>query len=129
MGESEAGPSCVLSFDGSQVQRRHLWTDSFGIMNYVSLCMSYKRLGNQIKAQQSLLAAKSLINSVFEVLGSPRSQSFPMSMNFDGRVKGLRNGTLYARNGNSDVGNDFDGIFFHCLDKFILALCRSFIHS
>jgi hypothetical protein len=37
----EAGPSAVISTDGSRVQRRSLWTDSFGIVNYVSLVRMY----------------------------------------------------------------------------------------
>lgn len=37
INREEAGPSAVMTTDGSRVQRRNLWIDSFGILNYVSL--------------------------------------------------------------------------------------------
>jgi hypothetical protein len=51
IGVEEAGPSAVMSIDGSIVQRRYLWTDSFGILNYVSLAMGYVKLGDLAKVR------------------------------------------------------------------------------
>lgn len=39
INRDEAGPSAVMSTDGGQIQRRNLWIDSFGILNYVSLVL------------------------------------------------------------------------------------------
>jgi hypothetical protein len=124
--DNEAGKSKVLIGESSQSMRRYLWTDAFGVLNYVSLAIAYLELGEQENYRRSLKSADTLINSVFAVLGTPSSSKCPMvaSLSPNGGYKGLRIGKLKSRGGNSDAGMEFDGMYFHYIDKFLFALCR-----
>lgn len=122
--EHEAGPSQVKSGDGSHSIRRYLWTDSFGIMNYVSLAQGYTQLGDHDNCKKFFDSAYALIQSVFAVLGTPSSGEYPMANSLSGGFKGLRIGKLKSCKGHSDAGMEFDGMYFHYIDKFLFALCR-----
>ena len=88
--------------------------------------MEYKLLEDHDKQQTYLNCARILIESVLDVLCSSRNQKFPMTSSSvtAGRRAGIRNGSVFACEGDSDVGTDFDGLSFHYLDKFLFALCR-----
>lgn len=114
MSSKEAGP-------GPGGQRRYLWTDSFGILNYCSQAMLLGRTIAEGKKENSrrlyLNAAKKLIDAVFTCLGAPRSSKYPMAVDDSGNYKGLRIGKVKAREGSSDAGMTYDGMYWHYIDK------------
>lgn len=115
LGPNEAGISL-----GS---RRYLWTDAFGVLNYVSLAMKSEDRGSQLEKKQYLQAAKKLIDETLFSLGNPMSDAYPMAEKENGQYKGLRIGKVHARQ-ESDPGMQFDGMYWHYLDKFLFALQR-----
>lgn len=104
-----------------ECQRRYLWTDAFGLLNFVTLAQRYPANRRGIL----LNAAKRLIDSVHATLGQPRNSAFPMAVQADGPYpfKGLRIGKEKARS-NSDAGMEYDGMYWHYLDKWFFALLR-----
>ncbi len=142
----EAGPS-------PSGQRRYLWTDSFGILNFISQAKLVRQIevdnmiddvsveskdSSEIEAEQYLHAAKELIISVFNCLGNPRSEEYPMAPGSDNsnhhdhtviNYKGLRIGKVNARQGDIDIGSAYDGMYWHYLDKFIFAVTRYIIET
>lgn len=99
---------------------RYLWIDAFGVLNFVTLSERFPDRANEL-----LGAAGTLIKTVHETLGTPRSSEFPMLVDPDrpGCYKGLRIGKLHARC-NSDAGMQFDGMYWHYIDKWLFALIR-----
>ncbi|KAF4747447.1 hypothetical protein FOZ63_028520 [Perkinsus olseni] len=111
----EAGPG---GHNGHQ--RRYLWTDAFGVLNFISLSKGFPG-----RSSEFLGAAGKLIKTVHETLGTPRSIELPMLTDPDrpGYYKGLRIGKLHAR-ASSDAGMKFDGMYWHYVDKWLFALIR-----
>ena len=113
----EAGPSCVKWGNAGECQRRYLWTDAFGVLNFVTLAKRHPE-----RQSLYLSAAKELITTVHASLGQPRAAQFPMAPGVIG-FKGLRIGKLEAKK-NSDPGMNYDGMYWHYIDKWIFALLR-----
>jgi len=113
MPASEAGPS-------PSGQRRYLWTDAFGVLNFVTL--SYR--AETARKRQFLDAADKLVKATVQCLGYPRSEDFPMTPNDRGGYKGMRIGKERAKI-MSDAGMSYDGMYWHYLDKWIFALILS----
>ena len=95
-------------------QRRYLWTDAFGICNYLSQYLLVSNLSDhftpdQIQSKQQLYLdfAKQLIQCIMESLGQPRSAEYPMRRKGD-RFIGLRIGKSFASH-SSDMGMKYDG--------------------
>eukprot|EP00808_Paulinella_micropora_P016140 g53992.t1 len=133
--DSESFPKTNLEAGVSQVpnQRRYLWTESFGVLNYVTLAVRAE--GDEKSRKTFLDAAKTLIHTTHRVLGNPPSPEIPM-MKWEGSTekkklgsgtlsdwKGLRIGKERARK-ISDPGMEFDGMYWHYLDKWLYALVR-----
>lgn len=114
--KNQAGSSQIL-YSKTECQRRYLWTDAFGVLNFLSLSKSDSK-----RSVKFLEAAKLLIDSVHRTLGVPRDKAFPMRFK-DGRFLGLRIGKVLARS-TSDPGMEFDGMYWHYLDKWLFALAR-----
>jgi hypothetical protein len=120
MPKEEAG----LCADGHQ--RRYLWTDAFGVMAYTSLADYYE---GSVQAQEYRTAADKLIDVVHQCLGRPRTNRPEDAMQpFDpksptGHV-GLRIGKAASRK-VTDYGMKYDGMYWHYIDKWLLALCRA----
>eukprot|EP00397_Hematodinium_sp_SG-2012_P039452 GEMP01043075.1.p1 GENE.GEMP01043075.1~~GEMP01043075.1.p1 ORF type:complete len:345 (+),score=93.06 GEMP01043075.1:180-1214(+) len=112
MPATEAGPSA----DGKQ--RRYLWTDAFGVLNFITLAERTTTFRDKY-----LGCADKLVAAVHRCLGRPRSEQFPMLPNQRGEFKGLRIGKLRARL-ETDYGMEYDGMYWHYLDKWIFALAR-----
>ena len=96
-------------------QRRYLWTDAYGICNYLSQYVLVETLRDQftpeeIQAKQRdyIHAAKTLIDSVVSSLGQPRSLESPMKMNTHGNPIGLRIGKVLTSH-PTDMGMKYDG--------------------
>jgi hypothetical protein len=129
MPVDEAGP-CL---DG--MQRRYLWTDAFGVLALVSLAEATLEGGknsssssNKEQAESYLRAAHKLIDVVHKALGTPRSQLTEDAMKRDessptGYV-GLRIGKVSSRQ-VTDYGMRYDGMYWHYVDKWLLALARA----
>lgn len=122
MPSSEAGP-CA---DGKQ--HRYLWTDAFAVLTYLSIADRYKKEGNSSLAKDYTQAANTLIDVVHQCLGKPRSDKISDAMALDpssptGYV-GLRIGKVLTRK-ETDFGMAYDGMYFHYLDKWLLALVRA----
>jgi hypothetical protein len=118
---TEAGPSNVKWGEKGECQRRYLWTDAFGLLNFVTLAQRYPESRRGVL----LDAAKRLIDAVHATLGQPRSSAFPMAVqaNSSYGFKGLRIGKEKARS-KSDAGMEYDGMYWHYLDKWFFALLR-----
>lgn len=88
LGKSEA------SLNLKNHQRRYLWTDAFGIINFVSLALMYRKIRDISKEEENLRSASRLIDVVFQTLGNPTSSLYPMALNTQHKSKGLRIGKL-----------------------------------
>ncbi|CAM9119303.1 unnamed protein product [Phaeothamnion confervicola] len=147
MPPSEAGSSDFTH------QRRYLWTDAFGVLNFVSMAERAREQaaaaaapapasGSAVSAGAStgsggsecdagrvhLCAAVLLIDAVHQTLGRPSSPRFPMLADESGHprstgYKGLRIGKAKSRRG-SDAGMEYDGMYWHYMDKWLFALLR-----
>ena len=122
MAAEEAG-ACA---DGNQ--RRYLWTDAFGVLAYVSIADFYENEGNHTEAEKYRQAANTLVDVVHKCLGTPRSRDksdamIPDASSPTGFV-GLRIGKVSSRE-ETDPGMIYDGMYFHYIDKWLLALARS----
>ena len=122
MPPDEAG----LCYDG--YQRRYLWTDAFGVLAYTSIAEMHEINEDKVTANTYRRACDKLIQTVHECLGSPRSNDKDDAMKNDpssptGHV-GLRIGKLDSRK-ITDYGMEFDGQYWHYIDKWLLALARS----
>ena len=120
MPKDEAG----LCADGHQ--RRYLWTDAFGVLAYTSIAQDYSQKNNPQQAQLHQQAAQRLIQVVHECLGTPRSPQDIMRVDPDSPFGfvGLRIGKVETRK-VTDYGMQFDGQYWHYIDKWLLALARA----
>jgi hypothetical protein len=94
----------------------------------VSLADQYESEGNTAEAEKYRRAANMLVDVVHRCLGSPRSDNLADAMRVDaasptGHV-GLRIGKVSSRK-VTDYGMSFDGMYWHYVDKWLLALARS----
>lgn len=124
-------------------QSRYLWTDAFGVLNFVTEAARCAEAGDEEGREDALSAAEALVETVCAVLGRPRSSDLPMTRSpreplrgardegADGsgearpaeRYRGLRIGKRLA-SAASDPGMALDGMYFHYVDKFVFALAR-----
>ena len=122
-------------------QSRYLWTDAFGVLNFVTEAARCAEAGDEEGREDALAAAEALVDAVSRVLGSPRSKHLPMALSAlaplrtrgEGtdawetrrreRYRGLRIGKRLA-SAASDPGMALDGMYFHYVDKFVFALSR-----
>lgn len=127
---TEAGPALPPSN-----QRRYLWTDSFGILTYVSQAIKAKQLNDMTKYDMNMSSAKMLIEAVYDCLGQPTNMDkYPMTPYIESeptcspkktiKFNGLRIGKLHSCKGSTDIGMKYDGMYWHYTDKFIFAVCR-----
>jgi len=93
---------------------RYLWTDSFGVCNFLTLFC-------ETKEERYLLQADSLINSVHNVLGKDRQGKKRLGNATDEHplLGGLRIGKL-----DDESMPNGDGQYFHYLTKWMFALNR-----
>ena len=105
---------------GSPNQRRYLWTDAWGILNFCSQALVVER---EDEKQMYLSSAKKLLDAVLLTLGTSSSESFPMRRIDESRNAGLRIGKVKSRT-PSDYGMQFDGMYFHYFDKILFAMMR-----
>lgn len=122
MPPDEAG----LCVDGTQ--RRYLWTDAFGVLAYTSIADQYEANQMSQEAARYRRASDKLIETVHKCLGSPRSNEKADQMMIDtssptGHV-GLRIGKVQTKK-VTDCGMTYDGMYFHYMDKWLLALARA----
>jgi hypothetical protein len=68
---AEAGPS-------PSGQRRYLWTDAFGVLNFITLSQRTKDIN---KKEKMLICAEKLCQATERCLGNPRSEEYPMAPN------------------------------------------------
>lgn len=117
--EVTAGPSQYSS------QRRYLWTDSFGLANFVTMAYRARQAGNAQDESDCVWAATRLVEAVHQTLGRPRAESFPMRVSKRGSTKfvGLRIGKTRARH-ETDGGMTYDGQYWHYIDKWMFAVSR-----
>ena len=120
MPETEAGPDWEPNSKDRTCQRRYLWTDSFGILNLVTLS---HRAQSEERKRVLLKAAQRLADVTSKTLGTPRSENLPMLPNDKGGYKGMRIGKEKAKI-MSDAGMSYDGMYWHYIDKWIFALVR-----
>lgn len=117
-----------LSSSGHYDQRRYLWTDAFGVVNYVSQAMISS---SPAEKDSNIFSAKSLLDATLLCLGNPRSESKELqsSMRKDTESSvtphiGLRIGKVEHSIAGSDAGMRFDGMYFHYFDKILFAMLR-----
>ena len=122
MPEGEAG----LCADGHQ--RRYLWTDAFAVLAFCSIAERYESEGKLVAASLYRNASNKLINVVHECLGAPVSSKAENAMHKDPRsptgYMGLRIGKVNSRR-VTDAGMEFDGQYWHYVDKWLFALERA----
>ena len=122
MPKGEAG----LCADGHQ--RRYLWTDAFAVLAFCSIADRYEMEGNREAASLYRVASNKLINVVHECLGVPRSGKAEDAMQKDPQSPtgyvGLRIGKVDSRR-VTDAGMEFDGQYWHYVDKWLFALERA----
>ena len=135
MPASEAG----LCADG--YQRRYLWTDAFGVLAYTSLADFYENekndddddgMDHNNKSKMYRQAADRLIATVHQTLGRPRSNHPDDEMKVDATSPtgfvGLRIGKVLSRK-VTDYGMQYDGMYWHYMDKWLFALARAPGHA
>lgn len=122
MPADEAG----LCHDGHQ--RRYLWTDAFGVLSFLSIANRYEDEGKMLEAKTYNDAAEKLISVVHQCLGQPRSNKPDDAMQKDDNSPtgyvGLRIGKTSSRK-ITDYGMQYDGMYWHYVDKWLLALARA----
>ena len=91
---------------------RYLWTDAFGVVNYISL---YKLTDNKVYLHQ----AKLLIDNVHNVLGKTRNGKLWLG---NGNIDHPTLGGLRIGKPNEESDDDGDGQYFHYLTKWCYAL-------
>ena len=120
-----------LTAEGGGRPRRYLWTDAFGVCNYLAL---HHSTGHE----HYLNLARQLVDQVHSVLGrhrhdDPRSGWISGLNEEEGRLHptagGLRIGKKMAERGVGERYDerlewDRDGQYYHYLTKWMHALCR-----
>eukprot|EP00667_Euglena_gracilis_P015201 EG_transcript_15805 len=120
----EAGDFRLL--EGGPRQRRYLWVDAWGVLDFVAVARSAP---TEQERGAALAAARRLIDLVHDVLGRP--SGFPMAERAGpcleaatlSPYRGLRIGKVEQKQ-KSDSGMRFDGMYWHYLDKWAFALAR-----
>jgi len=125
---------------------RYLWTDAFGVLNFVTAAARCGEAGDARGRDAALGAALGLVAAVHGTLGQPRPRgssaggglprdgAFPMApssrppfalggQSVRRRYKGLRIGKPRAA-AESDPGMELDGQYWHYHDKWLFALAR-----
>ncbi|CAP91314.1 Pc13g02450, partial [Penicillium rubens Wisconsin 54-1255] len=100
---------------------RYLWTDAFGVVNFLTMHQEYKRTGNDTTGDDRyLVLAGRLIETVHDVLGKTRDGRSRLRGATDENPLsgGLRIGKTDAR------GPDGDGQYHHYLTVWMFALNR-----
>jgi hypothetical protein len=97
---------------------RHLWTDAFGVFNFITL-------SKETSQPHYLNLAATLVETVHDVLGRTRDLSarLPGATNASPLAGGLRIGKEAA------IGTDQDGQYHHYLTLWMMALNRLSIAS
>ncbi|KAJ5774401.1 hypothetical protein N7457_009297 [Penicillium paradoxum] len=100
---------------------RYLWTDAFGVINFLTMHNEYKRSGNEdFGDDRYLVLASRLVETVHEILGKTRDGRSRLRGATDANplAGGLRIGKTDAR------GPDADGQYHHYLTVWMFALNR-----
>src|SRR3546814_11952535 len=90
-------------------QRRYLWTDAFGVLNFVTLARRAVEMGESQARDMYLRAAKHLIDEVHLCLANPSNDQFPMKKDKMGQFMGLRIGKSMTRI-PTENGRTYDGL-------------------
>lgn len=122
-------PSDEAGLCHDRYQRRYLWTDAFGVLAYTSIAEMYESKNDKDKSEMYRRARDKLIRTVHACLGVPRSNEKDDAMKIDTKLSptgyvGLRIGKLHSRK-VTDYGMEYDGQYWHYIDKWLLALARS----
>uniref|UniRef100_A0A914P600 Uncharacterized protein n=1 Tax=Panagrolaimus davidi TaxID=227884 RepID=A0A914P600_9BILA len=96
-------------------QPRYLWTDAFGVCNYLTLF-------KETKNQNFLKQASILIDEVHNILGKSRDGSKRLSNSTDEHP--LNGGLRIGKPENEGAGMSADGQYFHYITKWMFALNR-----
>ncbi len=102
--------------------KRYLWTDSFGVCNYLGFYESLK------KSQYLDLALK-LVDQVHEILGQHHTDENEKEAKLHPTINGLRIGKPLPQRREDEPFDETlewerDGQYFHYLTKWMRALCR-----
>ncbi|KAM5441199.1 hypothetical protein MferCBS31731_003627 [Microsporum ferrugineum] len=100
---------------------RYLWTDAFGVMNFLTLYKMYSDLKTErVHPEKYLAFAKRLVETVHDVLGRTRdgNSRLPGATKFEPLAGGLRIGKV------DETGPDCDGQYHHYLTLWMFALNR-----
>ncbi|PGG96649.1 hypothetical protein GX51_07728 [Blastomyces parvus] len=100
---------------------RYLWTDAFGVLNFLTLHKELSLRGdNKTAADNSLIFAQRLITTVHNVLGYTRDglSRLPGATHEEPLKGGLRIGK------QDETGPDGDGQYFHYLTMWMFTLNR-----
>jgi len=110
--------------------RRYLWTDAWGVLNFCTLAHRARERGDEPGFDLAVAAARRLVAAVHACLGSPvgLATMHPLDAtappSFSGtRFIGLRIGKARAA-ARSDAGMALDGMYWHYHDKWAFALAR-----
>lgn len=98
---------------------RYLWTDAFGVMNFITLHQEYAT-GDNAKDGKYLTLARRLIETVHNILGRTRDgmSRLPRATDENPLGGGLRIGKV------DECGPDGDGQYHHYLTLWMFALNR-----
>lgn len=100
---------------------RYLWTDAFGVINFITMHKEYNIAGGaSAKDDRYLVLARRLIETVHDVLGHTRdgSSRLPGATDTNPLGGGLRIGKT------DESGPDCDGQYYHYLTIWMFALNR-----
>uniref|UniRef100_A0A914YXZ2 Alpha-1,2-Mannosidase n=1 Tax=Panagrolaimus superbus TaxID=310955 RepID=A0A914YXZ2_9BILA len=95
---------------------RYLWTDAFGVCNYLTLFQKTKN-------ENFLKQAEILINEVHNILGKTRDGSKRLN-NISTEDHPLNGGLRIGKPDSEGAGMSSDGQYFHYLTKWMFALNR-----
>lgn len=99
---------------------RYLWTDAFGVVNFLTLHRESSSNGDDVSSGKYLTLAKRLAHNVHEILGRTRdgSERLPGATDEEPLRGGLRIGKM------EETGPDGDGQYHHYLTLWMFALNR-----
>ncbi|KAK2877055.1 hypothetical protein FQN49_001462 [Arthroderma sp. PD_2] len=100
---------------------RYLWTDAFGVMNFLTLYQMHTQLGTEnVQPERYLTFAKRLVAAVHDILGRTRNGTSRLALATE--LEPLAGG---LRIGKVDVnGADCDGQYHHYITIWMRALNR-----
>lgn len=102
-----------VSFE--EAKSRYLWTDAYGVCNYLTL---YKETGQE----EFLSQAKILVATVHNILGRTRDGSKRLGNSTDDHP--LNGGLRIGKPSGEGSGMSHDGQYYHYLTKWMFALNR-----